>query len=211
MGFNSEIRQVGRMWFPQFAGVRAMMLPVRLEDPSTVPWPEWRKPFEDLVSLAPVQSGVGYLTIDEARIRKGETHRRPGLHVDGIGPDGRAASWGGGGYAANGMLVASDIVGCRGWNQEFGGRPAPNGDCSHLASQCELDAEVVMLGGHVYWCSPLAVHAALPMQEDTERTFVRLSMPSECPWYEGYTRSPCGVEPTGPIHPFRADFMGYRP
>jgi hypothetical protein len=52
---------------------------------------------------------------------------------------------------------------------------------------------------------------AIPMRHDRKRSLVRLSMPSDCPWYEGYTRNPLGVEPTGPVHPARTEFMAYRP
>lgn len=96
--FKSEIRACGS-WFdyPLGTRVRIMMMPVRLEDPSTLPLREWRPTLARLVLASPIRQGVGYLTIDEALVPADETHRRPGLHVDGIGPDGRAAAWGGGG------------------------------------------------------------------------------------------------------------------
>ena len=130
--------------------------------------------------------------------------------MDGIGPDGREAGWGGGAkYGANGMLLAADVTGCCGWYQDFEGYPGPNGDCSHLADQ--LGREVLFAADKVFWCGPLAVHKAIPMRHDRKRSLVRLSMPSDCPWYEGYTRNPLGVEPTGPVHPARTEFMAYRP
>jgi hypothetical protein len=212
MGFKSDIRRVGRLKFPEFAGTRVMMMPVRLDDPETVPMTAWREPFADLVAMAPAKEGVGYLTIDQAHVKRGETHRRPGLHVDGIGPDGKAGGWGGGGggWGSNGMLVASDVVGCVGWAQEFDGYTCPNGDCGHLKRQLRADCSMMFWGGEVFWCGPLAVHRSLRMTVATRRTFVRLSMPNDCPWYEGYTRNPLGVEPTGPIHPARSGFMAYR-
>lgn len=39
------------------------------------------------------------------------------------------------------------------------------------------------------------------MKEDCERTFVRLSMPNDAPWYNGYTKNPKGIKPTGVIIP----------
>jgi hypothetical protein len=68
-----------------------------------------------------------------------------------------------------------------------------------------------MAANEVYWCNPTAVHESIPMVADVARQFVRLSMPSMAPWHEGYTRNPLGVEPTGPIHPWRAEFMAYHP
>lgn len=212
--FHSEIRDVGGIEFPEFTGLRIMMMPLRLDDVAgTVPAfaSAWHDQVERLAELAPVRTGVAYLTIDEALVKAGETHRRPGIHVDGVGPDGKAGAWGGGGYAYNGMLTSATHVGCRGWTGEFQGRPAPNGDCSALTRECVGKPEVVMQPGRVYFCGPMAVHEALPMPTDTRRQFVRLSMPSRSPWYEGYTRNPTGVEPEGEVHPPRTEFMGYRP
>lgn len=212
--FESEIYCVGEIVFPEFSGTRIMMMPFLLHDPErSVPdsLALWRPALAALCALAPLHEGVGYLTIDEAVVGAGETHRRPGLHVDGIGPDGRAAAWGGGGgYAGNGMLVAASVEGCRGWVGEFRGYPGNNGDCAHLAEQCAMERMITMRANVVYYCSPLAVHEAIPMTTEQPRQFVRVSMPSRCPWYEGYTRNPLGVEPTGPVHPRRDEFMNYR-
>jgi hypothetical protein len=211
MSFDSVVRPVARVVFPVFSGVRAMMMPFRMDDvQGTIPWPQYHVLLRGMVRAAPVEQGVAYVTIDEAEVEKGSTHRRPGLHVDGVGPDGKAGGWGGGGWGAKGMLVAANRIGCRGWNQAFDGEPRPDGDCEHLAGQLRLDREVGMSSGGVYFCSPLGVHEALPMIADTRRQFVRVSLPNECPWYEGYTKSPVGVTPTGPIHPARAHQMLYR-
>jgi hypothetical protein len=212
----SEIRRVGALRFPVFSGIRIMMMPFRIEDPiGTVPdaLEMWRPAVYELCRMSPAKRGVGYLTIDEAFVPTGRTHRRPGLHVDGIGPDGKCGGWGGGGggWGARGMLVAASHVGCRGWSQMFHGHAGPNGDSEHLRWECDPASEIIMQAGEVYWCGPTAVHESLPMKVDVRRQFVRLSMPSDAPWYDGYTRNPLGVEPTGPIHPARSEFMAYRP
>ncbi|MFA5935752.1 MAG: hypothetical protein WC787_02790 [Patescibacteria group bacterium] len=189
-----------------------MMMPFRIEDPvGTIPeeYAVWRKPIEGLCAFAPRLPGVAYLTIDEAEVEAGETHRRPGLHVDGIGPDGRAGGWGGG-WGAKGMIIASSHLGCRAYSQEFRGWPKPNGDCAHLAEQCDPGCEVPMVGGHAYWLEPLTVHEPLLLESTTRRQFVRISMPSDAPWYEGYTINSLGIKPTGPIHPARSEFMAHR-
>lgn len=210
--FDSRFAEVGQLEFPTFGGVRVMMMPFRLDSPrETVPIAEWADAVATLCEMASVKQGVAYLTIDEAMVRIGETHRRPGLHVDGVGPDGRAGGWGGASHAPNyGMLVAASHVGCRAWAKTFLGKPGPNGDCSALAEQCGENSAVILRAGTVYQCGPLTVHEAIPMQEDTHRQFVRVSMPSNAPWYEGYTENPMGVMPTGPIHPRRAEFMAFR-
>lgn len=206
--FASKIEDKGSISFPEFTGLRIMMMPFRLEDADTIPdfMPQWRSAVGDLIALSNVKNGTAYLTIDEAHVVAGETHRRPGMHVDGLG------AWGGGGgkgsWAANGMLIASNRIGCRGWHQTFAGEPGPNGECEHLAEQC--GPEILMQPGRVYWCSPLAVHESIPQRETGARAFVRLSMPSDAPWFDGYTRNPTGVQPTGPVLPARTEFMAYR-
>jgi hypothetical protein len=210
----SKIERFGSVNFPTFSGVRIMMMPFRMEDLGTSPpmLGSWIWAIATLCQMSAVKKGVAYLTIDEAHVEVGRTHRRPGLHVDGIGEDGSCGAWGGGGgsWGANGMLVAASHVGCRAWAQEFAGNAGPNGDCEHLRVELDSTSEVTMLPGEVYWCNPTAVHESLPMVESVGRQFVRLSMPSMAPWHEGYTRNPLGVEPTGPIHPARAEFMAYR-
>lgn len=205
---KSEIIDLGPVTLPAFTGLRIMMMPFRLHDPETVP-PVWRAAVESMVLRAPTV-GVGYLTIDEALVQKGTTHRRPGLHVDGVGPEGHGG-WGGSApWAKNGMLTAASILGARGYVGTYTQRPLPNGDCAYFIEDCKRLRAVDFEAGHVYWCSPLALHEALPMEKTVRRQFARISMPSDAPWYEGYTPSPYGVLPTGPIHPERREFMDYR-
>lgn len=52
-----------------------------------------------------------------------------------------------------------------------------------------------------FWCNATCVHESFLMKEDCERTFVRLSMPNDAPWYNGYTKNPKGIKPTGVIIP----------
>lgn len=201
--WTSKIEEKGLILFPEFSGARVMMLPFRLDDLDTLPVAHYRPAVRQLLNVCTVKTGVAYLTIDEAFVRAGETHRRPGMHVDGLG------GWGGGGggWARNGMLLASSIFGCRGWAQAFEGEIGPNGECEHLAGQC--GPETKMLPNRVYWCNDLAVHESVPQSFDAPRQFIRLSMPSNAPWYEGYTRNPA-VAPTGPILPARTQFMSWR-
>lgn len=212
--FHSEVKELGSVQFPAFGGQGVMMMPFRLEDvKGTIPahLSDWTHILQEMVNMAPVKEGVAYVTIDEACVKAGAHHRRPGLHVDGKGPGDSPGAWGGGGsWASSGMLVAASKVGCRAFRQGFQGNPGPNGDCGHLAEECLPEAEVLMEANRVYWCGSLTVHETLAQPVDTARQFIRVSMPNDAPWYEGYTRNPLGVEPTGPIHPPRSAFMAYR-
>jgi hypothetical protein len=140
--------------------------------------------FNDLCKLAPTERGFAFLTVDQKFVRANEYHRRPGLHVDGMGV------WGGGTWAGRGLLVASDVAACVVWNQKFSGSPVvgsdpgdPNeGNCEHLRNQLHYPDAEVMLANMVYWCGPMCVHESWPVQNDCYRTFVRLSLPNAGMW-----------------------------
>lgn len=210
--FTSTLQTLGPVTLPHYEGIRVMMMPFHTHDVRGSLPPalsHWAPVVERMA--APASAGVGYLTIDEALVRAGETHRRPGLHVDGVGPDGRAGGWGGGGgWGSKGMTMVASHVGCRAYVQEFCGAPAHEGDCSHLAADADPRCAVDLQPDQIYLCSPMTVHEALPMKTDTRRQFCRVSFPSDAPWYEGYTENPLGILPAGPIHPRRVKQMEYR-
>ena len=254
--FESRITLLSQVETPSYGGHRIMMMPFDYSDVrNTLPHylEAWKPIIEDLIQPFDL-SGVGYLTLDESFVRKEETQRRPGLHVDGVGGwggndggwggsqkksqppvtggwGGATGSWGGsqpltrGGWGGStgswggaatkgktpGMILLSSHTGCRGWDQEFEGFPDANGDCEHLREQCRDDESIVFEANHAYYCLPLTVHESLPMKSDTYRQFLRLSFPNTCPWYEGYTENPLGIQPAGEILPARTDFMNYRP
>jgi len=205
--FVSEFRKVGDLKLPPYSGTRVMMLPIVIGDCASIPdflshyrWTAWR-----LAHMAdPEHLGkVGYLTIDEKHVLAGTTHRRAGMHVDG----GKDRGWGGGGWAGKdtGMLTISSHVGCRAWAQTFDGEVGDEGDCEGLFDELQSSG-TLLAPGTVYWLGGLCVHESLAQPSDVKRQFVRLSLPSEAPWYEGYTENPLGVLPTGQILP-RRKFM----
>jgi hypothetical protein len=190
-----------------------MMMPLVLGDMASVPdfLAHYRDVIKALFDLGGHAGKIGYLTIDEKRVEAGATHRRTGLHVDGI-YQGRAGGWGGGGggswgSAGNGMLTVSSAAGCRAFSKEFTGWPGMEGECDHLADQCSDEAATVFGPGEVYWVDGLCVHESMAMAENTTRQFVRLSLPSDGPWFEGYTENPLGVKPSAEILPPRTRFM----
>jgi hypothetical protein len=213
--FKSDLKNLGTVQLPIFSGTRVMMMPFLLEDMVSIPGSiaQWRSFVASVTEKSGgPKVGVAYLTIDEAVVGAGETQRRPGLHVDGIGADGSSGGWGGGGggWGTNGMIVATDVAGCNVYVGDFDGWPQSNGDCAHLATQCKDNSRVLLEANQAYCLSPMTVHEVFPMQTETKRQFVRISMPSNSPWYEGYTENPNGIKPTGPIHPARTEFMQFR-
>lgn len=95
----------------------------------------------------------------------------------------------------NGMLLASNKVGCRAFDGDFEGVPGPDGECDHLSDR--LGPGVLLAADVIHWLSGTCIHESLPQTQRTQRQLVRLSMPSDAPWFDGYTPSPFGIMPTG--------------
>ena len=219
LSFESKLIDLGNSRLPKFSGTRVMMMPLILGDMSSVPetlahYDETlRVLFALTVGMNPQHLGkVGYITIDEKTVKPGETHRRSGLHVDGV-YRGKAGGWGGGGGWAGGgwaggsredgtgMLTVSSVVGCRAYNQTFSDLTmiGDEGEAYFFERECRKENEVILQANRVYWLSPRCIHESLPMDKETNRQFVRLSLPSTAPWFKGYTENPLGIKPTGPI------------
>lgn len=212
--FYSDFHHMGSVNLPAYSGTRIMMMPIRLGYPETVPanlaaWTDLLIMFA--FSLPRLIGQVGYLTIDEQLVQASQTHRRPGLHVDGVyrgGPGGwgGGGAWGGGSVGGNGLLTVSSVTGCRAWRGLFRGEPGPEGECEHLRDQlADLGSGTLLEAGEIWWLSGLCVHESIPMTVSALRQFVRLSLPSSAPWFKGYTENPLGVKPTGPILPWRPE------
>lgn len=192
--------------FPEFTGERVMMMPVVIGSIDGAP-AQYGGLIRQLYDVTEARhfAKVGYLTIDERDLFPGETLRRAGLHVDGY-YHGRCGAWGGGGgwgSVGNGMLTISSTAHCRAYLGMIDGIPGDEGECDHLTMPCEGE---IFAAGEVYWVDGACVHESLPVTEPTRRQFVRLSMPNNGPWFEGYTPNPTGIMPTGEILP-RRKFM----
>jgi hypothetical protein len=220
---HSRFRKLKEIYLPPFSGTRVLMMPLRFEDLETLPddLAHYKRTIQELIDISPVKEGVGYLTIDEKVVKKGDTLRLKGLHVDGIGEDGRTdlgiwaitglrnyiasmwndvnKKWWEGAAGIGGMLTVSSPAGCRAWHKDFKGKIGYNGDCEPLRKLFPNNEATVFESGVAYWCNASCVHESMLVEEDTERQFVRLSMPNDAPWYGSYTRNPKGVEPTGPV------------
>lgn len=196
------------MTFPDFSGLRVMMMPVKLGYLDGVP-DQYKDFVYDLYGMVESRflGEVGYLTIDERELQPGETLRRSGLHVDGY-YQGRCGAWGGGGgwgSVGNGMLTVSSTPHCKAWLGIARGEIGSEGEADQMdLSSC---GSIVFGAGDVYWVDGACIHESLPVEETTKRQFVRLSMPNNGPWFEGYTENPTGIKPSNDILPARDKFM----
>lgn len=142
-----------------------------------------------LCEAAGAGDGIAYLTIDEKLIEPGMSQRRPRPHVDGcFRVVGDTAHWGGGGgwlhycndvgatqIGRMAVIVAASVAGCRAWKGRFIGRPAVDGDLSHIADQ--LGPGEVLPANTGYLLSPDCVHESLTFEQRTLRSFLRIALP----------------------------------
>lgn len=238
MDLESIFFHVAEVPFPNFSGLRILHMPIILGEEDSIPKDlhGYLPLLEIAASKFPQHAGdVVYFTIDEKKLKTGQTHRRPGLHVDGwhkvkVGEHyigGGGGSWGGGGGSwggasysvgsykktldneGTGLLTAANKIGCRAWMKTYSGEPEAEGDCEHMRSLFPKSKGVLLQPNQLYWLNPLCVHESIPVTEDMDRQFVRISLPSNSDWYEGCTPNPLGVLPTGSVKPRRTRFMGF--
>jgi hypothetical protein len=209
--FGKKVTSVKDM-FPTFTGTRVMMMPFYAHDVEGS-LPENLKGYTQLIrnmiNAAPEnvqywEENTAYLTIDEKSLVPQQCQRKEGLHVDGMYKGTLSGAWGGsgGGWGScgNGMLLVSNTDDlCKMWVGEFDGYPVNDGDCEHLRSQLSSQQEVSFKAGDVIWADGLCVHQSFAPIEAVKRQFVRVSLPNNSSWFEGYTENPLGIKPTGEI------------
>lgn len=107
--------------------------------------------------------GLGYIMIDQAELKKGDIHRRPGRHIDG--------AWNA--QSNQKMLLASDVVGCVAYIGDYKPDFGIGGDASQIdVSNME---RVVLQPNTTYIASPFTtIHESIPVEQDCRRTLVRI-------------------------------------
>merc|ERR1712187_129511 len=155
--------------------------------------------------------GVGYLTIHESLVKKGQSQRRSGLHVEtpgnlrsGGGFKEMRYFWGCGfvrfdsSRVEGGIFMASNAAkSCKVWDVQLK-HPASVvgklGDLEHLREV--LGEGTCMEAMKLYWITDVTPHESLPMAEDTYRQYFRVVTSSLSAWYpENATPNPLGIKP----------------
>lgn len=141
------------------------------------------------------KGGNGYFTIHGKKLKKGDTLRRGGAHIDGnYEPTEMDFGQGGGNgwkvgengrpvghvihnrqYVKNtgGVVMASNYHACNGWEGEYKETPEKGGDCTHfdLGEGFELEPNSVYYGNNHF------IHESIPMKDDVHRVLARITMP----------------------------------
>ena len=195
---RSRVTDVGAITLPQITGKHSM-LPFNLKTLAGLTG-AFKEIAADLTKHLKIKEGTAFLTIHGRQLVKGETLRRPQAHIDGNymnyveGETFISFGRGGGngwklGEAGpyiteqehkdsydnedGGIITASTVSSCIGFQGDFEGSPARGGDCTHidLGKGEKLDANKIYYGNNRF------VHESLPIDRDTHRTFVRVTLP----------------------------------
>ena len=153
---------------------------------------EFKSIVRGMISGVVHAGGIAYFTIHGKRLKKGQTLRRGGAHIDG-NYEPYYMTFGGGGWKVGqdgpaintllhdrqynnekgGIIICSNYEACLGWNGEYDGLPNTGGDCSHI----KLDEPFLLEGNKVYYGNNHFIHESLPMSDDVHRVFARITMP----------------------------------
>lgn len=138
--------------------------------------------------------GYGYFTIHGETLKKGETLRRPGAHIDGNFEPCSWSNGGGNGWKVGengpaidtdfhkdtyinengGIILVSNFESCVGWIGDYTGVIGVGGDCSKM----NLDDNNFMLKRDtVYYGNNHFIHESLPVSDNTHRVFARITLP----------------------------------
>ena len=200
---NSDYRPLCDVRLP-YAGRQHYMHAFDLAAPVMRPgFEDYAEPVVALCRAAGATRGTAYMTVDEKVVNAGWSQRRPKPHVDGVfipdrlHRDGKTmGDWGGGGgggwnHKCNdvgvgpvrrmSVIVAASAIGCRVWRGVFGGKPADDGDLSHLI----LPEGEVVPANVGYLLSPDCVHESMIQAMPTQRSFLRIALPVDFAFYGG--------------------------
>lgn len=180
--------KIAQIQFPEFSGLRCLMMPYIQGDSQSVP--EQYRRYADIIDSVYVNKGdVGYLTIDESLVAQGKPHRgdrakfERALHTEvGRHPD-MVYQWGGGGWGRSAcvilerdvkVLLANSIDdSCALWNAEHEDTTI-DGDIGHAADQYPYSSAVMMKAGEVHQIGILTPHESLPVKQSCNRQFLRI-------------------------------------
>lgn len=194
--------------FPEFSGVRCLMMPYIQGDPGSVP--DTYNSYRDILrSTYFKQGGIGFLTIDESVAMEGKSHRGDrakfgrALHTEaGRYPGTSVYKWGGtwGGRANvtlhrdTKILLANNLDdSCAVWGAEHEDTSL-DGDIGYASEQYPYSEAILLKTGEVHEIGILTPHESLPVKETVQRQFLRIISEGVIGREEYFTTNPlvCG-------------------
>jgi hypothetical protein len=171
----SNVQQRGAVPFPAFTGERVYMREFTKAAGLPPDLLRWQDTVDAMLDGVDTRCPI-FLMVDQAPVKAATTQRRPGLHVDGYWhPSIQGHRHIHTGDAAEGLIIASNVLGCAGYVGRFEGSPGEGGDCAHIDASGLL--RVDMEPGRAWAGHTLTMlHEALPVRRDCLRTVVRLNV-----------------------------------
>jgi hypothetical protein len=177
--------------FPEYSGVRCLMMPYIQGDSSSVP-SEYAA-YRDIIDSVFIRKGdLGFLTIDESPVVAGKAHRGArakadrALHTEAGRDPNKIYCWGdGGGWGGKTphrvtldrdvqILLANNLNdSCAVWNAEHEETSA-DGDIGFAAGIYPYSDATLLKSGEVHQIGILTPHESLPVSTDFNRQFLRI-------------------------------------
>lgn len=188
--------------FPQFTGIRCLMMPYIQGDAHSVP--DVYAPYREIIDSVFIKKGdIGFLTIDESLAVAGKPHRGQrarfgrAIHTEVGRAPGQIYCWGGGGWGRPSpspkpddpkpkpthrvtldrdttILLANNLDdSCAVWDAEHEDTSS-DGDLGHEADRYPYSSATFVKAGEVHKIGILTPHESLPVREDFKRQFVRI-------------------------------------
>lgn len=175
--------------FPEYSGIRCLMLPYIQGDPGSVPVQYLGKYAEIIDQLCLERGKIGFLTIDESPVIAGSAHRGQrakygrALHTEaGKNP---IACWGGGGNNWGGkpnvtldnntriLLANSMNRSCAVWDAVHE-NTSLDGDIGDCAKDYPYEHARYLAAGEVAQIGIFTPHESMPVEQNCLRQFIRI-------------------------------------
>lgn len=174
--------------FPEFTGLRCLMMPYIQGDLASVP--SKYHDYIDIIRDVWIKRGdVGYLTIDESIANKGKPHRgkraktNRALHTEAGRDPNKMYQWGGGKWGSSNhvtldadvkILLANNLDNsCAVWDATHEDTSS-DGDIGYESNMYPYEEAVLIKAGEVHQIGILTPHESLPVKETTKRQFLRI-------------------------------------
>lgn len=180
---------VGHITFPEFTGLRCLMLPYIQGDPESLP--DGYDAYHEIIESVSIERGsIGFLTIDESIAVRGKPHRGKrakhgrALHTE-VGRCPVGYQWGNGGGSWGGsprvivdadtkILLANNLDrSCAVWNATHADT-SDDGDIGDCSEMYPYDDAIMMNAGEVHCIGILTPHESIPVPQDFRRQFFRI-------------------------------------
>lgn len=175
--------------FPEFKGVRCLMMPYIQGDSRSVP--EEYQSYKDIIENVFVKKGdIGFITIDESPVLKNNPHRGArakfgrALHTEAGRDPNKIYGWGSGGAWGSShtvtldrnvkVLLSNNIDNtCAIWDTEHE-NTSIDGDIGDYSDIYPYEKAILMKSGEVHEIGILTPHESLPVKQNFNRQFLRI-------------------------------------